>query len=485
MKPQNYYQINEQFQPFLSISFDLFCWYQADGYLYPLNQAWSDILGWSMAELTASPWQEFLHPDDIMISLETVQAGNKSTVIEFEQRFRHQDGSYRWLAWRIYNTQENGAYAAVAKDITQQQLTETLKIKESQPAKLVGQQQTERERLMAGVCDRIRQSLDLDTILHTTVAEVREFLHADRVLIYRFQPDWSAVVTVESVDQQWKPLLGTVWEIADFVENCIPYYKRGHIYAIDDINTSDLSTYYLNLLNDIQVTGLMIVPILQEHNLWGLLVAHHCASAGKWQALEIDLLAYLASHLAIAIHQAELYQKLAIANKNLHHLATSDSLTQLANRRYFDEYLQQEWERSTKEKKPLSLLLCDVDFFKAYNDTYGHQAGDECLQQVAVAISQTLPRLIDLVARYGGEEFAVILPDTDLATAKIMAENICESVKSLMIAHAGSTINDYVTISIGIASMIPTPEQDVAIAIQTADQALYRAKAEGRNRFVF
>ncbi len=177
----------------------------------------------------------------------------------------------------------------------------------------------------------------------------------------------------------------------------------------------------------------------------------------------------------------KLYQELEEANRELQHLAVSDGLTQVANRRRFDEYLGQEWQRMAREEAPLSLLLCDVDFFKSYNDTYGHQAGDDCLRQVARAISCTVKRPVDLVARYGGEEFAVILPNTNAEGAVQVAEKVRSEVKALEIVHANSQINKCVTLSLGVASTVPCHKSSSAVLISAADEALYQAKAKGRN----
>jgi diguanylate cyclase (GGDEF)-like protein len=182
------------------------------------------------------------------------------------------------------------------------------------------------------------------------------------------------------------------------------------------------------------------------------------------------------------IQQSRLYQYLELANAELNRLATLDGLTQLANRRRFDEYLDQQWRIMQREQRYLALLLCDVDFFKAYNDTYGHQAGDRTLQLVAEAIVAEVKRPADLVARYGGEELAIILPNTHNEGAFILAQQIRESIKSLEISHNSSTISDYVTLSIGVACQIPQPSKTPDDLIRIADQALYQAKANGRDR---
>jgi diguanylate cyclase (GGDEF)-like protein len=175
---------------------------------------------------------------------------------------------------------------------------------------------------------------------------------------------------------------------------------------------------------------------------------------------------------------------LHLANQELERLTILDSLTQVANRRRFDDYLLQEWQRLRQEKAPMSLILCDVDYFKSYNDAYGHLIGDHCLQQIALAIENALGDPIHLVARYGGEEFALILPNADAEKAMQVAETIRLQVKSLKIAHHKSLICEYVTLSLGVFSMIPTPEGSPELLIAIADKALYEAKAQGRDRAV-
>jgi diguanylate cyclase (GGDEF)-like protein len=197
---------------------------------------------------------------------------------------------------------------------------------------------------------------------------------------------------------------------------------------------------------------------------------------------EIEVLCSLASQVAIAIQQGELLEQLEQTNQKLHDLAISDALTGLANRRYFDQYLQQEWQRLKREQQSISMILGDVDFFKKYNDTYGHQMGDQCLQTVAEAIQACVKRPADLVARYGGEEFAVILPNTDLAGALLVAKEIKTTIEDLKISHFTSEVNQYVTISLGIACVIPNLSASQDILIKAADDALYSAKNLGRNR---
>jgi len=171
------------------------------------------------------------------------------------------------------------------------------------------------------------------------------------------------------------------------------------------------------------------------------------------------------------------------AQEELERLATRDGLTSVANRRSFDETLNTEWRRASRESRALSLLMIDVDYFKPYNDTYGHQSGDDCLRQIAAAMTGVVKRASDCVARYGGEEFSILMPATELGGARIVAERIRAAVEALRLPHSGSAVAEHVTVSIGVACMhIAAGGEPAAQLIAAADAALYRAKHAGRNR---
>ena len=181
------------------------------------------------------------------------------------------------------------------------------------------------------------------------------------------------------------------------------------------------------------------------------------------------------------LKQAQVYKQLEAANESLQQLAHVDSLTGLANRRCFDQYLSSQWLTLAQERSPLSLILCDLDFFKLYNDKYGHPTGDICLQKVGTVLSRTARKNQDLVARYGGEEFAVIMPNTDERSALHLAATMVAEVRKLEIAHDGSIVSQFVTLTLGVATIIPSFESSPSDLIVAADKALYQAKAEGRN----
>jgi diguanylate cyclase (GGDEF)-like protein/PAS domain S-box-containing protein len=170
-------------------------------------------------------------------------------------------------------------------------------------------------------------------------------------------------------------------------------------------------------------------------------------------------------------------------NRELERLASMDGLTKVANRRSFDKYLAQEWENVGSGRSSLSLILCDIDYFKNYNDTYGHQAGDVCLRQVAQAIKRAVKRSSDLVARYGGEEFAIVLPNTSVAGVEQVALEIQRAIKNLDIPHSRSEVSSCITLSLGLSAISCTDNRHPGMLVAAADQGLYQAKYEGRDRF--
>jgi diguanylate cyclase (GGDEF)-like protein len=178
-----------------------------------------------------------------------------------------------------------------------------------------------------------------------------------------------------------------------------------------------------------------------------------------------------------------LTRRLDEANRELQRLSSVDSLTGIANRRQFDDTLLREWRRALRKKLSIALLICDVDFFKHYNDHFGHQGGDECLRRIATSLSDQVKRPTDLVARYGGEEFAIVLPDTDADGARRVAEAMREAIEAMHLVHAPSSGKSWVTISLGLAAAVPeagnaSPQR----LLEAADAALYEAKRAGRNR---
>ena len=214
----------------------------------------------------------------------------------------------------------------------------------------------------------------------------------------------------------------------------------------------------------------------------------------------VEIIKLLAAQASVAIENARLYEQLQehshtledkVAertveleqlNQELLLKADRDSLTGVANRRRGDAHLQETWRRLRRERLPLSVIMLDVDHFKLFNDNYGHQMGDDCLKKVAARLDEKMHRPADMVSRYGGEEFMLILPNTDEEGAALVGEQVRHAVEDLAIEHAHSTSGNTVTVSVGIATVIPDGESSIKTLVLAADQALYQAKHAGRNR---
>lgn len=449
--------------PIMVIFFD------ADNQLQLLNREAERILGWSLAE--AQNLNLFAECCLNSQEREAIQQFLSKAQGKWQDfRISTRDRQILDTAWASICLSD-GTRFAIGQDISDRKRAEEhLKL------------QAEREKLIGTMQARIRRSLDIEIIINTTVEEVRRFLQCDRVLVYRFNSDWSGTIVAESVRLGWPSVMGVTLEDPCFTPQLARRYQDGHIHYFNDIETSDLSPCHTHLLSPLKVKANLVVPILQQEQLWGLLTAQHCRDPHGWQESEIKFLQQLAAQVGIAIQQSQLYDQLKKANRELHRLATIDGLTKVANRRCFDAYLQAEWRRMTRSNQSLAVILCDIDHFKPYNDTYGHQSGDICLQQVAATLQDTAKRPADLVARYGGEEFVVILPNTNLEGATYIAQTLRDRVAALKIPHYASPVRDFVTLSFGVAAMIPTADTSPRELVEQADCALYRAKEEGRDR---
>ena len=184
----------------------------------------------------------------------------------------------------------------------------------------------------------------------------------------------------------------------------------------------------------------------------------------------------------LLLYNKKAEKQLIHLNKELEQFSFQDGLTELANRRMFDLTLDREWGRSQRDQLPLSLIMLDIDFFKQYNDRYGHQQGDECLKQIAQALNSVSKRSMDLIARYGGEEFVVLLPNTNNKQAIQLAKQCCSVVVEMQLPHNLSTVSDVVTISVGVTTVIPSVDSEPSTLVNSADKLLYQAKNNGRNQ---
>ncbi|MGK7944920.1 MAG: diguanylate cyclase [Microcystaceae cyanobacterium] len=340
------------------------------------------------------------------------------------------------------------------------------------------QVQIERERLMARMVERIRQSLDLDTILRATVEEVRKFLCTDQVLIYRCEPDDQGAIVAESLGEHYEE------QRNQHIQKLLDYISQfSSSIAFNPHQTPPIfSVLEDNQWIDSMVHSLLTVPIwqsseTQKHHLWGQLIAYDYGGNRRWQEWEVEFLTQLGNNMAIALKQAELYQQVA-------RLAHQDGLTGLANRRLLDGTLEQEWKRLVREKSPLSLVMCDVDFFGKYNNAKGYLEGDDCLKTIAEILKNACQRSADLAARFGGEEFLLILPNTNANGALTVAKKVQQSLISHQLPHPKSSVSSWVTLSIGVTTEIPQSSQTAMMLLDRVAQAVQQAKREGRNRIV-
>jgi diguanylate cyclase (GGDEF)-like protein/PAS domain S-box-containing protein len=393
--------------------------------------------------------------------------------IEF--RVQHRDGHMRWLSSRgqVFKDGEHSPrLAGVTLDISEQKQVEA-------EIKL----QSQRERLVTEIAQRIRRLLDLDSILEQTVASVREFIEADRVIVVQCEADMSGQVTQEACSSDYPPMLG--WAMRDpwsVGEKFLAHYRAGRGLAVENIYSQNLPASHLGFLEYFQIQAEIVVPLLQDQTLWGLLIAHQCKAPRAWRMADVRLLQNLATQVGIAIQQAKMHRELTLANQRLRRMAYLDGLTQVANRRRLEQYLDQEWRRMSRESSSIALIMADIDCFKGFNDRYGHQVGDDCLRLVARALTRAAKRPGDLVSRYGGEEFVLVLPNTDLKGAETVAEDIRLLVRGHRIPHEASTVAKVVTMSLGVASALPAIGGSTASLIKQADEALYTAKNQGRDQ---
>lgn len=375
------------------------------------------------------------------------------------------------------------AFVCIGRDVTARKRMEAQLYQQGQQDLLIG-------RMM----QRIRQSLSLSEILDTTVREVRQSLGLDRALVLQLQADTTVQVVAESVGEE----VMSVRMRPDFsdrvADEWLARYRRGEMAIVADVNRCDgVTSICRETLRQADAQACLSIPILAAEprtdadeempvQLWGVVVAHQ-RRVRHWDSWEVELLRRLAEQLAIAIAQAELYAQLEAAKGELERLAIADGLTQIANRRHFNNTLAAEWTRLSREAQPLALILCDIDDFKAYNDTYGHVAGDACLQRVAAVLQEAARRPADLAARYGGEEFAIVLPNTTLDGAVAIAESVRSQLWHCQIPHRASRASDRLTLSLGVASAVPQPGSSPEHLLKAADWALYQAKLRGRNGY--
>lgn len=247
--------------------------------------------------------------------------------------------------------------------------------------------------------------------------------------------------------------------------------------------------------------SLLCAPVLYQGKPIGVLYLENNLASSAFTSARLEMLSILSAQAAISIENSRLYanleqrvkerteelsfanELLKNANTELEKLTLTDSLTHVSNKRHFQQVYDEEWKRGMRSGAPLCLMVIDIDCFKLYNDTYGHLEGDRCLKAVADALNRGVSRASDLLARFGGEEFVILLPETNIEDAALIAARQVESIRALGIPHKASTATDIVTISLGLAQTVPQQGCDPLDLLTAADQALYRAKTSGRNRY--
>ncbi|TAF30420.1 MAG: PAS domain S-box protein [Oscillatoriales cyanobacterium] len=275
-----------------------------DGHFLKVNQGFCKIVGYSELELKARNVWEISHPEDVAADVESRQRLLAGEILNYslEKRFVRKDFSFVWTNVTVSLVRdgfgEPSYLIGVIEDISDRKLAEAIL-----------RQQLKRERLVVGMLERIRSSLNLEEILTKAVAEVRHFLQTDRTVIYRFNLDWSGCVAVESVDESWRSLQGMTISDSCFKDSYASAYEKGRTVAVDDIYKAGLSECYINLLSQFQVRANLVVPILQGEKLWGLLIAHECASRRRWLEIEVECLKQISVQLAIAIQQSTLFEQ--------------------------------------------------------------------------------------------------------------------------------------------------------------------------------
>lgn len=344
-------------------------------------------------------------------------------------------------------------------------------------------------QLLLSVIHAVNHAETLPAALQAVLAQVGEKIdwHYGEVWI------WDEAHQGLRIGQSWYDLTDS--PLAQFYQHNAVLATEADIGIIAQVWSGRQAQWLELLTTEVEALGLrtasaiaaglqtvLVVPIPVNGQVVAVL-AFYNRRAIPYEAKTLALVSAIALQLGGLIERKQAEEALRLANQELQRQANLDGLTLVGNRRCFDEALAQEWRRLSREESPLSLLMCDIDAFKPYNDCYGHLAGDRCLKQIAATLQQVCKRPADLVARYGGEEFVVLLPHVDEHGAQQVAEAIQRAIAQLAIPHALSPVGSTITLSIGVASSIPRPDLSPESLIAAADQALYAAKDRGRNTY--
>lgn len=431
----------ENLESFFAISFDLLCITDASGNILKVKTACQDVLGYSMAELNNKRILDFVHPDDMQYTLYCISDMNqRGEPLEIVHRCQCKDGNYKYLEWRIQNCGEHLCAAArETADPVKQDAFNAQDGHESNHA-------TNKFEIERNELPRRKILLVDDSMLNLMI--LMDALK-DEYEVFTATNGEDAITVAESDNPPDLILLDIIMSGMNGYEVCA---KLSANFATKDIPI-------------IFVTG------IQDEK-------------SQEQGLKLGAIDYITKPFSMPIIKAKVKNHLELKEYKdlLKSISWIDGLTQIANRRRFDVMLETEIKRAKRGKRCVSMLMADIDCFKNYNDTYGHLAGDECLQKVARAIENSLKRPGDLAARWGGEEFTILLPDIDGEKALHVAERIRKAVEALGILHETSDVSKVVTISIGVATLDSSNSIYCDNLVLHADRALYKAKKMGKNR---
>lgn len=423
-----------------SLNLGLLCILSIDGWFEKVNSSWEKTFGYSAEELSDTNIIEYAHPDDrdatSFVFSELLQTSHR---LNFSNRFRSKDGSYRYIDWE-FNRHDNYAYVA-GTDITHTKLS-AAGLKEVRKH-LDDHLRNDPEDLCP-----IRQKILVvdDSPLNTKIMETA-LIEDYEVLISHNGKE--ALSICNSNDPPDLILLDIIMPEIDGYEICRRLNRSA--------KTKDIPVIFLTSLT---------------------------AAKDIEFGLTLGAIDYITKPFSIPIIKAKIKNHLAVKyyQDTLKINTDVDQLTQIANRRRFDDTMTLEIKKAKRAGTILSVLLLDIDHFKFYNDTYGHLEGDTCLKKVAAALSTALKRPKDLAARWGGEEFACLLPNTNAKGAQNVAESLRAAIQNLSIPHESSLVSDVITVSIGVVASNPMDENSFDNLLKRADEALYQAKETGRNR---
>jgi diguanylate cyclase (GGDEF)-like protein/PAS domain S-box-containing protein len=433
-------------------------------------------------------WLDHIHPEDLPQVQSSLGQQFDGRSVRREYRIVRSTGEVRWVQAHVRVVEDDQSQPRYmvgwAEDCTEQrQLQAHLKATESILSRRVGQ-----EQLLRMLTARMRESLDFETILRATAAGIKTVFNADRAVVFEILANGNRRIAQQSTHPNYAIITDAMIPPGMLPGDYLEQLNLGLPQIHNDIFAAPWPPAIAAFLANIEVKSAMVAPIAHPFGgdrqpVWGILVVHTCGEPRQWQPFEANMLQHFGDQLTTALHQAELYRQLQAANQELDRIAKVDSLTQLANRRWLDEFLRQEWQRLARDRKPISVVLADVDFFKPFNDTYGHAAGDQCLIEIANAMRLGVRRPADLVARYGGEEFALVLPDTETVGAIRVVQMVRHHLQAMELPHGASPSGDTITLSFGIATQLPTLDSRAEDILNAADRALYAAKAAGRDQY--